>query len=40
MNSPEKVATLGTHDEENKKNPNAIYVEQHYTQANTNNVNK
>ena len=34
MDNPEKLATLGTQDEEKqKKKPN-------YTQANTNNVNK
>jgi hypothetical protein len=41
MNNPEKPATLGTQDEEkqNKKH-NTLCVGYHYTQTNTNNVNK
>jgi len=41
MDNPEKLATKGTHDEEkqNQKH-NTIYVGLHYTQTNTNNVNK
>ena len=37
MDNPEKLATYGTQDED--KN-NTIRVGHHYTQANTNNVNK
>ena len=41
MDNPEKLATQGTQDEEkqNKKH-NTIFVGHHYTQTNTNNVNK
>jgi hypothetical protein len=41
MGNPEKLATLGIQDEkkQNKKH-NTICVGHHYTQANTNNVNK
>jgi hypothetical protein len=37
MNDPEKLATYGTQDEENK---NTICVGYNYTQANSNNVYK
>ena len=41
MDTPEKLATLDTEDEKQQKNKkNTIYVEHHYAQANTNNVNK
>ena len=36
-NNPEKLATKGTEDEQSK---NTIYVGNHSTQTNTNNVNK
>ena len=41
MDNPETLATLGTQDEvkPNKKH-NTICVEHHFTQENTNNVNK
>jgi hypothetical protein len=38
-NNPEKLATKGTEDEEKQKH-NTIYVGHHYTETNTNNVNK
>jgi hypothetical protein len=38
MNNPEKLATLGTQDEEKQKH-NAIFVGHHYTQTSTHNVN-
>jgi len=40
MDNPEKLATLGTQDEDkqNKKH-NTICVGHHYAQTNTNNVN-
>ena len=37
MDNPEKLATQGTHYQENH---NTICVGQHYTQTNTSNVNK
>ena len=37
MDNPEKLATLGTQDED-KQNKNTICVGHHYAQANTNNV--
>ena len=37
MDNPEKLATLGTQDEEKQKH-NAICVGHHYTQTSTNNV--
>ena len=37
MDNPKKLATLDTQDEEKQ---NTIYVGHHYTQTNTNNVNK
>ena len=37
MDNPETLATLGTQD---KEKDNTIGVEYHYTQTNTNNVNK
>ena len=41
MYNPEKVATLGTQDEEKQsKIHNTICVGQHDTQTNTNNINK
>jgi hypothetical protein len=41
MDHPEKLATYGIQDEEKtKQKHNAICVEHHYAQANTNNVNK
>jgi hypothetical protein len=41
MDNPEKLATLGTQDEDKQsKKYNTICVGYHYTQANTNNVNK
>ena len=46
MNNPEKLATMGTQDEDKKTTKqnttqhNTICVENHYTQTNTNNVNK
>ena len=36
MNNPEKLATLGTRDEDQKKH-NKICAEHHNTQTNTNN---
>ena len=39
MDNPEKLATLGTQDKQNKQH-NTICVGHHYQQANTNNVNK
>jgi hypothetical protein len=41
MDNPEKLATLGT-QEEDKQNKihNAMCDGHHYTQANTNNINK
>ena len=39
MDNPEKLATQGTQNEENQ-NKYTICVGHHYTQANTNNVNK
>ena len=41
MDNPEKLATLDTQDEDKQNvKHSAIYVGHHYTQANTNNVNK
>ena len=42
MENPEKLATLGTQDEDEKKNQkhNTTCVGHPYTQTNTNNVNK
>jgi len=41
MDNPEKLATQGTQDEEKQnKTHNTICVGHHYTQTNTNNVNK
>ena len=40
MDSPEKLPTWSTQDEEKKKKNNTICFGHHYTQANTNNVNK
>ena len=41
MGNPEKLATLGTQDEDKGNNKhNAICVGHHYTQTNKNNVNK
>ena len=41
MDNPEKLATLGTQDEDKQnKKYNTICVGYHYTQTNTNNVNK
>ena len=39
MDNPEKLATLGTQDED-KQNKNTICVGNHYTQTNTNKINK
>ena len=39
MDDPEKLATLGTQDEDKQKH-NTICVGNHYAQTNTNNVNK
>ena len=38
MDNPDKMATYGTQDEERRNN--TICVGHHYTQTNTNNVNK
>jgi hypothetical protein len=41
MDNPEKLASLGTQDEDKQdKKQNTICVGHHYTQTNTNNVNK
>jgi len=41
MDNPEKLATLDTQDEDKQNvKHNTIYVGHHYTQTNTNNVNK
>ena len=41
MDNPEKLATQDTHDEEKlTKNTTLYLLRHHYTQANTNNVNK
>ena len=41
MNNPEKPATQGTQDEDkHNKSHNTICVGNHYTQTNTNSVNK
>jgi len=43
MGNPEKLATVGTQDtrrRQTKQKHNAICVGHHYTQTNTNNVNK
>jgi len=43
MDNPEKLATLGTQDtrrRQTQQTNNTIYVGHHYTQTNTNNVNK
>jgi len=41
MDNPEKLATLGTQDEEKqRKNHNKIFVGHHSTQTDTYNVNK
>ena len=40
MDKSEKLATLGTQDEEKKQKHNTICVGHYYAQANTNNVNK
>jgi len=41
IDNPEKVATLGTQDEdEQTKKHNKICVGHHYMQANTNKINK
>ena len=37
MDNPEKLATLGTQDEETKQKHNTICVGHHYTQTNRNN---
>ena len=39
IDNPEKLATLGTQDEE-QQNKNTACVGPHYTQTNTNDVNK
>ena len=39
MDNPEKLATLGIREEEKQKH-NTICVVHHYTQTNTNNINK
>ena len=39
MDDPEKLAAQGTQDEDKQKH-NIIFVGHHFTQANTNNVNK
>ena len=40
MDNPEKLATLGTQeDQKNYKKTNTICVGHHYTQTSTNNVN-
>ena len=40
MENPEKLATQSTQDEEEQHKNTTQYVEYHYTQTNTNNVNK
>jgi len=43
MDNPDKLATFGTHDtrwRQTKQKHSTIYVGHHYTQTNTNNVNK
>ena len=40
MDNPEKLATQGTQDDEKQNKNNTICVRYHYTQTNTNNVNK
>jgi hypothetical protein len=40
MDKSEKLATLGTQDEEKNKKHNRICVEHHYAQTNSNTVNK
>ena len=41
MDNPEKLATLGTQDEDKQnKIYNTIYTGHHYTQTNTYNINK
>ena len=40
MDKSEKLATLGTQDEEKKQKHNRICVEHHYAQTNSNTVNK
>ena len=42
MNNPEKLATLGTlkHKTKTNKKHNTTFVGHHYTQTNTNDVNK
>ena len=40
MDNPEKMATQGTQDKDKKKKHNTICVGHHYTQTNTNNINK
>ena len=40
MDNPEKLATNGTQDEDKQVKHNTICVGHHYTQTNTNNVNK
>jgi hypothetical protein len=43
MDSPAKLSTQGTHNEESHKNKfqyNTIFVGRHYAQSNTNNINK
>ena len=45
IDNPEKLTTLGTHDTRQRQTKlktqlNKIYVGHHFTQANTNNVNK
>ena len=40
MKHPEKLATFGTQYKDKQNKNTTIYVEHHYTQTNTNNVNK
>jgi hypothetical protein len=45
MDSPAKLSTQGTHNEKSHKKPqkpqyNTIFVGNHYTQTNRNNINK
>ena len=40
MKHPEKLATFGTQYKDKQNKNTTIYVEHHYAQTNTNNVNK
>jgi hypothetical protein len=40
MDNPEKLATLDTRRRQTQQKHNTVCVGHHYTQANTNNVNK